>query len=157
MALAVPLSRFAPRVGGGSAFYVRPLMNSWRIVISSICAMVLVSALFAWLVLWYDDIMPQDKDYPPSFLEQAFSWVCVLAMWPAWITEMILGHDPVGPIYGLLLWTATGLFWGLAAELFFVWRARKRPNKSPEPTAVGAGSSAIAVQVPRRRWLSFFR
>jgi hypothetical protein len=31
------------------------------------------------------------------------------------------------------------------------------PNKSPEPTAVGAGSSAIAVHVASRRWLSFFR
>jgi hypothetical protein len=31
------------------------------------------------------------------------------------------------------------------------------PNKSPEPTAVGAVSSAIAVHVANRRWLSFFR
>jgi len=30
-------------------------------------------------------------------------------------------------------------------------------NKSPEPTAVGAGSSAVAVRVESRRWLSFFR
>jgi hypothetical protein len=32
-----------------------------------------------------------------------------------------------------------------------------QPNKSPEPTAVGAGSSAVAVHVASRRWLSFFR
>jgi hypothetical protein len=32
-----------------------------------------------------------------------------------------------------------------------------QPNKSPEPTAVGAGSSAIAVHVTSRRWLSFLR
>ena len=31
------------------------------------------------------------------------------------------------------------------------------PNKSPEPTAVGVGSSAVAVHVASRRWLSFFR
>ena len=31
------------------------------------------------------------------------------------------------------------------------------PNKSPEPTAVGAISSAVAVHVASRRWLSFFR
>jgi phosphinothricin acetyltransferase len=31
------------------------------------------------------------------------------------------------------------------------------PNKSPEPTAVGAVSSAIAVHVVSRRWLSFLR
>jgi hypothetical protein len=31
------------------------------------------------------------------------------------------------------------------------------PNKSPEPTAVGACGSAIAVHVTSRRWLSFLR
>jgi len=31
------------------------------------------------------------------------------------------------------------------------------PNQSPEPTAVGADSSAVAVHVVSRRWLSFFR
>jgi hypothetical protein len=31
------------------------------------------------------------------------------------------------------------------------------PNKSPEPTAVGAVSSAVAVHVASRRWLSLFR
>jgi hypothetical protein len=33
----------------------------------------------------------------------------------------------------------------------------RMPNKSPEPTAVGASSSAVAVHAARRRWLSFFR
>jgi hypothetical protein len=43
--------------------------------------------------------------------------------------------------------------------IFLVGRFRKRelPNKSPEPTAVGAGRSAIAVHVAGRRWLSFLR
>jgi hypothetical protein len=31
------------------------------------------------------------------------------------------------------------------------------PNQSPEPSAVGAISSAIAAHVASRRWLSFFR
>jgi hypothetical protein len=39
---------------------------------------------------------------------------------------------------------------------FFCWR-RTRSNKSPEPTAVGAGRSAVAVHAASRRWLSFFR
>ncbi len=30
-------------------------------------------------------------------------------------------------------------------------------NKSPEPTAVGRFSSAVAVHVASRRWLSFLR
>jgi len=33
----------------------------------------------------------------------------------------------------------------------------QQPNKSPEPTAVGAVSSAIAAHVASRRWLSFLR
>ena len=36
-------------------------------------------------------------------------------------------------------------------------RVSEWPNKSPEPTAVGAGCSAIAVHVAGRRWLSFLR
>ena len=32
-----------------------------------------------------------------------------------------------------------------------------QPNKSPEPTAVGACRSAVAVHVASRRWLSFLR
>ena len=38
-----------------------------------------------------------------------------------------------------------------------VRRAAAGFNKSPEPTAVGAVRSAIAVHVASRRWLSFFR
>jgi len=34
---------------------------------------------------------------------------------------------------------------------------KKQPNKSPEPTADGAVSSAVAVHAASRRWLSFFR
>jgi hypothetical protein len=46
------------------------------------------------------------------------------------------------------------------AFLLFVFHisvSRFMPNKSPEPTAVGAVSSAIAVHVAGRRWLSFLR
>jgi hypothetical protein len=33
----------------------------------------------------------------------------------------------------------------------------KAANNSPEPTAVGAVSSAVAVHATSRRWFSFFR
>jgi hypothetical protein len=36
---------------------------------------------------------------------------------------------------------------------FMIWQA----IKSPEPTAVGAFCSAVAVHVASRRWLRFFR
>ena len=39
----------------------------------------------------------------------------------------------------------------------FSCRAAAQFNKSPEPTAVGACSSAVAVHVASRRWLSFLR
>ena len=54
-----------------------------------------------------------------------------------------------------------GLFWvsvaTVGAFLFRFVIRRHTPNKSPEPTAVGACSSAVAVHVASRRWLSFFR
>jgi hypothetical protein len=39
----------------------------------------------------------------------------------------------------------------------FIQTVAMLPNKSPEPTAVGACSSAVAVHATSRRWLSFFR
>jgi hypothetical protein len=48
----------------------------------------------------------------------------------------------------------------LIPESFDARQARRGAagfNKSPEPTAVGAVSSAIAVQAASRRWLSFLR
>ena len=48
---------------------------------------------------------------------------------------------------------------GLLVEYLelFVLSVYQPPNKSPEPTAVGAFSSAVAVHAASRRWLSFFR
>ena len=56
-------------------------------------------------------------------------------------------------------------FWFMAVSLGIVYSQRAErldmtlllPNKSPEPTAVGAGRSAVAVHAASRRWLSFFR
>ena len=47
--------------------------------------------------------------------------------------------------------------WFIIALLEWPRKKQMPPNKSPEPTAVGAGSSAIAVHVASRRWLSFLR
>jgi hypothetical protein len=48
---------------------------------------------------------------------------------------------------------------GVSAALLVIRRLYMTmwPNKSPEPTAVGACSSAVAVHAASRRWLSFFR
>src|SRR5208283_1906103 len=45
----------------------------------------------------------------------------------------------------------------MQAALEIPCRAAAQFNKSPEPTAVGAVSSAVAVHATSRRWLSFFR
>jgi uncharacterized membrane protein YhaH (DUF805 family) len=50
-----------------------------------------------------------------------------------------------------------GIWGAVLALIFSVLGCAMLPNKSPEPTAVGAGSSADAVHVAGRRWLSFFR
>ena len=56
----------------------------------------------------------------------------------------------VGTSYGIhAIWA-----WLLVALIDW---PKVRPNKSPEPTAVGACSSAVAVNAASRRWLSFFR
>jgi hypothetical protein len=46
-----------------------------------------------------------------------------------------------------------------AVRLFVINQAMEplTTNKSPEPTAVGAVRSAVAVNVTNRRWLIFFR
>ena len=45
--------------------------------------------------------------------------------------------------------------WAFVLPMFSI--DTMQSNQSPEPTAVGACSSAIAVRVASRRWLSFFR
>jgi hypothetical protein len=56
--------------------------------------------------------------------------------------------------------TTVALFF-VGGVAVFLWRRRAwfamLPNKSPEPTAVGAVRSAIAAHAASRRWLSFFR
>jgi hypothetical protein len=44
-----------------------------------------------------------------------------------------------------------------AGFCFLVVLMKPWPNKSPEPTAVGHRSSAVAAHVVSRRWLSFLR
>jgi len=62
-------------------------------------------------------------------------------------TLIFSGTDYFIALLAVLLVLDCGLFW--------LDRNPGRPNKSPEPTAVGAGSSAVAVRVASRRWFSF--
>jgi FlaA1/EpsC-like NDP-sugar epimerase len=58
------------------------------------------------------------------------------------------------------IWAVLAVLLSASAALYLrlhPMEHKSPPNKSPEPTAVGAGSSAVAVHVASRRWLSFFR
>jgi hypothetical protein len=61
---------------------------------------------------------------------------------PLWWRVMDFGSFLVGG--GLLL-------------AFWLWPSKSSPNKSPEPTPVGAVSSAARFTVFGPAWLSFFR
>jgi hypothetical protein len=149
LALAVPLSRFTSRVGGGSAFYVRPLRTYEKIT----------EHIFhgaAFCVLHFDLVLARER---PSgfifrtldacehhlsrlgFLHSAqFADIC-LELRRRWHGAVRLGFD-----FAVADTSQDTLV------MIDQW-----PNKSPEPTAVGAGSSAIAVHVASRRWLIFLR
>jgi membrane protease YdiL (CAAX protease family) len=95
----------------------------------------------------------------------AFGAACIRAGTLAPMIGLHTAHDTLE-----VLWhpkeTNAGATWldvafiGVALSIWFgwlLWATRTPPNKSPEPTAVGAGRSAVAVHVASRRWLSFFR
>jgi len=57
-----------------------------------------------------------------------------------------------------VIWLLTcGVMVALAIVMLRLVGKVTPPNKSSEPTAVGACRSAVAVPVASRRWLSFFR
>ncbi len=66
------------------------------------------------------------------------------------LTEVSVTSVPEPSTTQLLL-----LFLGATALLRY--RSNQQPNKSPEPTAVGACRSAVAVRVARKAWISFLR
>jgi hypothetical protein len=63
-------------------------------------------------------------------------------------------------IYVCFVWRygdLTSYYGYCKSAALFDWMSAQSPNKSPEPTAVGAVSSAVAVHAASRRWLSFLR
>ncbi len=76
------------------------------------------------MVLWYDDIMPGDADYPPSKVVTAVAYVSGAAAWPLDAVSYLLGQDPPG-IFWLPLLILGGVFWGFVIELICIWVTRK--------------------------------
>ena len=151
MALAVPLSRFTSRVGGGSAFFVR-LTRAYDFIDDILLCGGgwFCHRLFAF---WSsDDSRHQSRVRRQRVREPA--------------QHLFLSGDADGrriasqEIVFRLHERRSGLhFIGIACRRSFqtFMIIDRQPNKSPEPTAVGTVSSAIAVHVASRRWLSFFR
>ena len=127
MALAVPLSRFTSQVGGGSAFYVRPLV--YVMITRTARHMVPVMA-FGFCT----------EPVPVSI-------TCSTAPSP-----FLSGHAERP--HAAAPWN----FQTFIFHFHFMFANRSQwPNKTLEPTADGVVSSAVAVHVVGRRWLSFFR
>jgi hypothetical protein len=102
--------------------------------------------------------------YPTYRQSEQTAWVLmicgvlfglVLFGWSLWSFR----RQPARAIIGLLI--CGYCFWQVLVIPGYVKAVQSHltqwPNQSPEPTAVGAGRSAIAVRVASRRWLSFFR
>ena len=150
MALAVPLSRFTSRVGGGSAFFVRHLMCI--VDISNYTASVVVSPREAGVL---DIFIPEVCSTIYDFHDVShFGSVRCVIRWLRRVAIIILHHKFYDVAFADF---ASGSVF--ESYLFFCHKfsSRLMPNKSPEPTAVIAVSSAIAVHAVVRLWLSFHR
>jgi hypothetical protein len=119
LALSVPLSRSTSRVGGGSAFFVRPRGG---------------------FGFYFAGLAGEDSSS---------------SIWMSKISAVRLGLARAGSHGEQVRSLPIGERLDLPVFIMnftFSW-----PNKSPEPTAVGAVRSAVAVHVASRRWLSFLR
>ena len=131
MALSVPLSRFTSRVGGGSAFFVRRMRHSvsFRLLVWTIGGF-----LFALVGIFTPGLnFAVDFLSYPAF--KILDWL---------VTTQYPPNDGSNEAIGLLGILAQWTIIGFLAGIWRVWRGGKKhtPNKSPEPTPVGAGSSA---------------
>ena len=160
MALAVPLSRFTSQVGGGSAFFVRP---NTRDELRGKNMGFRLGSIYCW-----------HASSNRLLVHLAF---CGTDRWPSCIA-LVPGHSFSGVVFYMQMAMAAsaiasssyaiGSFswagdWNILFRHYDSRHCQYRtmralwPNKSPEPTAVGAGRSAIAVHATSRRWLSFLR
>ena len=166
MVIAVPLSRFTSLVGGGSAFFVRRhcvyALSSHAcesdggtiFILGAIVELVPVATFprrhgfgRAWS---YRSVLPRHCfvgiTHFGSF-SLAFAKAVVVGQDSSLACRLFCRHI-VDQSYSSFCFTDDRII--LSAMTM-------PPNKSPEPTAVGHRSSAGAVHVVSRRWLSFFR
>ena len=110
-------------------------MNLRRVLAFGMGVLFIDIILFGWFAcVDPSDIEPTFGVHILGFVVQAISWPAMLL---AFVSPKSMVEFAVG--FGLIL---TVLFWGVLSEMLFQRFTRKRPNKSPEPTPVSAGSSA---------------
>ena len=162
MALAVPLSRFASIVGGGSAFFVRQLDHMKALLISvMLLGCVLGSAVSSFLVTtiaWSIQIEPRAFQCTDScgwpfdnyWTDMDSHESARDTISPGWTWEKLKVARIIYIVAFFLLWLA-----GSVISFRMILSRLTRPNKSPEPTPVGAGSSASRSTVFGPAWLLF--
>ena len=151
MALSVPLSRFTPRVGGGSAFFVRPLERYEQIVNNSAteplasigCCKYSHSSQHLFITFTHRVFALRRYRHTP-----VFSFVDAARLECFHLSSL---SPPIRAGRSMVFASIDGTldFGGRKRQDMRMW-----PNQLPEPTAVVA---AVAIHAASRRWLSFFR
>jgi hypothetical protein len=153
-----------PRVGGGSALVVRPLDHMKALLISvMLLGCFFGSAVSSFLVTttaWSIQIEPRAFQCTDScgwpfdnyWTDMDSHEIARDTISPGWTWGKLRAVRIIYIAAFFLLWLA-----GTVISFRMILSRLTRPNKSPEPTAVGAGRSAVAVHAASRRWLSFFR
>ena len=166
MALSVPLSRFTPRVGGGSAFFVRPTTRHEtfpKVIrrlepalfrsVSCLCPAGLFERTIIGGILAAATRRRPARLYGPHYFGLRHQFLCL----PYRLVDS--SRQEVRTV--AFHFHAHHIFYRvLLVEIFgkhMIVDLHRRPNKSPEPTPVGAGSSASRSTVFGPAWLSFFR
>ena len=171
MARSVPLSRFTSQFGGGSAFFVRQHSRHENIrdIVFAFCTYSLLSGCRHFEQAGcYSGCRSRSRSsrFSPCGLQEAEGRVCDSLRWrPSRVvdfiraTSSIESHKCDGDELDYEPAMCRCRSEDIGHDICQNTRARLTmlPNKSPEPTAVGACSSAIAVHAASRRWLSFFR
>jgi hypothetical protein len=136
LALSVPLSRFTSRVGGGSAFYVRPQDCVMRIFPTSKEWLVWLrrAAAFAagfavWRVCFYVSSQASAQTgYPPSVDHQmyceAFRWLWFPFSWIPMPQPLLIGAWQQSLRLQLI-----GVPYGVIVGLVILWLFRTSPPK----------------------------
>src|SRR5665647_522079 len=171
LALSVPLSRFTSRVGGGSAFYVRQHFNPHQMLcvvsitkinrqsafVSHAAKVCVKNALLTLVRVWR--VVATAKR---ACVQSSKRLVSMTKTWNSTANNQSRLRSNLWRIKLLLSSSRkTKQSGGKQCRIMKTGSNLENhqmlPNKSPEPTAVGRFSSAFAVHVASRRWLSFLR